>query len=129
MQYDTLLNINLGRITAVDNVPMKLQGKVRNFPLSILTRDTDNPALNSGPLLAGRDLTADDRGKDVIVLTQQNAIGGLVQGFSSLDDLGVKVGSKIQLQFSGRSHRFEVIGIVRDGKPVYTEYRECLYTA
>ncbi len=112
VQYDTLLNINLGRITVVDNVPIKIQGKVKNFPLSILTRDTDNPSLNSGPLLAGRDLTADDRGKDVIVLTQQNAIGGLVQGFSSLDDLGVKVGSKIQLQFGGRTHNFEVVGIV-----------------
>jgi putative ABC transport system permease protein len=112
VEYDTLLNINLARITAVDNVQVKIQGKVKNFPLSILTRDTDNPALNSGPLLAGRDLTADDRGKDVIVLTQQNAIGGLVQGFDSLDDLGVKVGSTIQLQFSGRAHKFEVVGIV-----------------
>ncbi len=112
VQYDTLLNINLGRITVVDNVPIKIQGKVKNFPLSILTRDTDNPTLTSGPLIAGRDLTAADRGKDVIILTQQNAIGGLVQGFDSLDDLGVKVGSIIQLQFSGRSHRFEVVGIV-----------------
>lgn len=112
VQYDTLLNINLARITVVDNVPIKIKGKVKNFPLSILTRDTNNPALNSGPLLAGRDLTDDDRGKDVIVLTQQNAIGGLVQGFSSLDDIGVKVGSKIQLQFSGRAHSFEVVGIV-----------------
>ncbi|MBI1280449.1 MAG: FtsX-like permease family protein [Anaerolineaceae bacterium] len=112
VKYHTLLNINLGRITGVDNVPVKIQGKVKNFPLSILTRDTDNPALNSGPLLAGRDLTADDRGKDVIVLTQQNAIGGLVQGFDSLDELNITVGSKVELRFGGRTHVFEVVGIV-----------------
>ncbi len=112
VEYDTLLRINLGRVIAVDNTPVKLEGKVRNFPLSILTRDTDNPALNSGPLLAGRDLTADDRGKNVIVLTQQNAIGGLVQGFNSLDDLGVTVGSQVRLLINGRPLNFEVIGIV-----------------
>jgi putative ABC transport system permease protein len=112
VQYDTVLNVSLARITAVDDTPIKLQGKLKNFPLSILTRDTNNPALNSGPLLAGRDLTDDDRGKDVIVLTQQNAIGGLVQGFESLDEIGVQVGSKVQLQINGRQHVFEVVGIV-----------------
>jgi ABC-type antimicrobial peptide transport system permease subunit len=112
VEYDTLLNITLARITVVDGEPIKIEGKFKNFPLSILTRDTDNPALTSGPLLEGRDLTAEDRGKDVIVLTQQNAIGGLVQGFESLDDLGVKVGSNIQLQMGGRRHNFEVVGIV-----------------
>ncbi len=112
VQYDTVLNINLGRITSVDSNPIKLVGKLKNFPLSILTRDTDNPALNSGPLLEGRDLTVDDRGKGVIVLTQQNAIGGLVQGFESLDDLGVKIGSKVELQINRRNHQFEVVGIV-----------------
>ncbi len=113
VQYDTVLNVSLGRITAVDGTPIKLEGgKLKNFPLSILTRDTDNQSLTSGPLLAGRDLTADDRGKDVIVLTQQNAISGLVQGFESFDDLGVVIGSSIELQISGRRHAFEVVGIV-----------------
>ncbi len=112
VEYSTLLNINTARLTAVDGTRVQLEGTLRTFPLSIMTRDSDNPDVNSGPLLAGRDLTADDRGKEVIVLTQQNAFGGLVQGFDSLEELNIDVGSTVELSINGRPRTFEVVGIV-----------------
>ena len=112
VEYKTVLNVGTGRLLEVNGQQVKLEGTLRSFPLSIMTRDTDNPNLTSGPLLAGRDLTADDRGKNVIVLTQQSAIGGLVQGFSSLEELGIGVGTHIRLQIQGQLFDYEVVGIV-----------------
>lgn len=112
VEYQTVLNVSTGRLLEVNGQQVKLEGTLRSFPLSIMTRDSDNPALISGPLLAGRDLTLADRGKNVIVLTQQSAIGGLVQGFSSLEELGIGVGTRIRLQIQGQLFDYEVVGIV-----------------
>ncbi|MEZ4671903.1 MAG: FtsX-like permease family protein [Anaerolineae bacterium] len=112
MEYQTILNVNTGRLLEVDGQQVTLEGTLRSLPLSIMTRDSDNPNLSSGPLLAGRDLLPEDRGKSVIVLTQQSALGGLVQGFSSLEEVGIDVGSHIRLQIQGRLYDYEVVGIV-----------------
>ena len=81
------------------------------YPLTILYRNTDNPNLSSGPVLAGRDLTPDDRGKQVIVLSQQSIVESMVRGFT-LDDIGIHVGSQVAVRIGGNVMDFEVVGIV-----------------
>ncbi|MCA0457406.1 MAG: FtsX-like permease family protein [Chloroflexi bacterium] len=112
VEYSTQLNINTARLRSVNGERVRLEGTIRTLPLSVLTRETDNPEVTSGPLLAGRDLTDDDRGKNVIVMTQQNAFGNLIQGFDSLEELGITVGSMVELSIQGRQMTFEVVGIV-----------------
>jgi ABC-type antimicrobial peptide transport system permease subunit len=113
VEYVTELNMNVGRMVAVDGVRLLDKGVKTNLPMTVLMRETDNPTLSSGPLLEGRDLTPEDRGRNVIVLVQQSSLEGLVEGFTSLEDIGVKVGSTVTLRLSGGQRAdFEVIGIV-----------------
>jgi ABC-type antimicrobial peptide transport system permease subunit len=113
VDYVTELNMALGRLAAVDGVRLRDKGVEINLPMTIMMRETDNPDLSSGPLVEGRDLTPDDRGKNVIVLVQQSSLESLVEGFTSLEEIGVKVGSTVTLALrGGRWEDFEVIGIV-----------------
>lgn len=113
VEYVTELMMKLGRLAAVDGVRLRDKGVEANLPMTIMMRETDNPDLNSGPLIEGRDLTPEDRGRNVIVLAQQSSIESLVEGFTSLEDIGVKVGSMVTLDLRGGGREdFEVIGIV-----------------
>jgi putative ABC transport system permease protein len=112
VDYETVFSLSLGRVAAVDGETLELEGMIASMPLSIMMRDTDNPELASGPLLAGRDLTAEDRGQPVIVLAEQSAVGSLVQGFGSLEDVGITVGSRVSIRAGGGSRDYEVVGIV-----------------
>jgi ABC-type antimicrobial peptide transport system permease subunit len=112
IEYKTVFSAGFGLMTAVDGKPILLKNRQRSVPLTLLTRDTNNPALRSGRLLAGRDLTPDDRSKPVVVLSEQSVLEGLVKDYQSLQDLGVKVGSRIRLRYDNRVDYFEVVGIV-----------------
>lgn len=112
VESTTVLNLNAARLIRVNGERIMLEEEERTFTMSVMTRDTTNTELNSGPLLAGRDLTEADRGQPVVVLAQQSAINGLVQGFESLEQIGIEVGSTIRMRINGRSIDLEVVGIV-----------------
>jgi putative ABC transport system permease protein len=111
IQYKTILNVNAGRITRLEGQPIILEESQREVPVTILTRDTNNPALNSGPVRQGRDLTPDDKGQYVIVLSEQSLVESVVRGFT-LDEIGIHAGSHIRLRIRGNLYDFEVVGIV-----------------
>ncbi len=108
----TRLRFVTGRLMTVDDQPVEIEDRAPGVPLIILSRDTTNPDLRSGPLLAGRDLTPEDRGRNVIVLSEQTALESAIEGFSSLDELGIGVGSTVGVRIAGRVLPFEVVGIV-----------------
>ncbi len=112
VESTTQLNLNLARITRVNGERIVIGEDERTLPLTVLTRETNNPALGSGMLLAGRDLTPEDRGKPVIVLAEQTALESVVEGFELLEDIGITVGSTIRLRIGRENIDFEVIGIV-----------------
>ncbi|MBK8023858.1 MAG: ABC transporter permease [Chloroflexi bacterium] len=90
-----------------DEVPARARNAMRRITLQ--SRESSNPELNSGVLIAGRDLTPADAGQSVMVL----AVGG----FAGMDQLSsVPVGSTIEVTFGsgggGRRQEFEVIGLV-----------------
>lgn len=111
VQYKTVLNVNGGRITRVEDQPIIIEDTQREIPLTMLTRDTDNPALNSGPVLQGRDLTPEDEGKQVIVLSEQSLVETILRDFT-LEEIGIRAGSNIRVRISGQIYDFEVVGIV-----------------
>ncbi|NDJ62799.1 MAG: FtsX-like permease family protein [Chloroflexi bacterium] len=76
---------------------------VAGLPLPATIRESDNPNLVSGPLLAGRDLTAADRGQPVAVIAS-----GLISG--AVEGLGL--GSTIRIEEAGRSYDLEIVGVV-----------------
>ncbi len=85
------------------------RGAQRAFSsLSLQARDSTNPNLSSGRLLSGRDLTAEDRGKQVLVLGQ----GGTFGSFSAIST--IPVGASVELSYlsGGNTALFEVVGIV-----------------
>lgn len=112
VESTTQLNLNLARITRVNGERIVIGEDERTLPLTVLTRDTDNNALNSGTLLAGRDLTPEDRGRPVIVLAEQTSLEAVVEGFEALEDIGIVVGSTIRLRVGRENIDFEVVGIV-----------------
>lgn len=112
VEYNTILNFNTGRILESNDQTIEVDGEQKTIPVSVLTRDTNNPTLTSGPVLAGRDLTEEDRGKAVIVLSEQSALSSLLSGIDSLETVGIGVGSKILIQVRGSRLEYEVIGIV-----------------
>jgi ABC-type antimicrobial peptide transport system permease subunit len=77
-----------------------------NIFVSLQIRDSTNPNLSTGPLIAGRDFTPADRGRRVAVVSD-----GLVpQG------LGLKPGDVITLEINNREALdFELIGISSGG--------------
>jgi predicted lysophospholipase L1 biosynthesis ABC-type transport system permease subunit len=112
VQHTSRLSFNTGRLIAVDGSEVRLEGRRSvGVPLVLLSRDSDNPALSSGPVLAGRDLTPEDRGRSVIVLSAQSLLEAAIESYT-LDDLGVEVGSTVIVQVRGRPVAFEVVGIV-----------------
>ncbi|MEO8607840.1 MAG: FtsX-like permease family protein [Chloroflexota bacterium] len=111
IEYKTVLNVNAGRITRLEGQPIVIEKTTREVPLTILTRETNNPNLNSGPVRQGRDLTPDDKGKYVIVLSEQSLVESVLRGFT-LDEIGIHAGSHIRLRIQGKTYDFEVVGIV-----------------
>lgn len=111
MEYRTILNASTGRITAVNGAPIIIEEQQRDVPLSILSRQTNNPNLNSGPLIAGRDLTPEDEGKNVIVLSASSLVESVLRDYT-LEDMGVSVGSIITVRMNRRNYDLEVVGIV-----------------
>ncbi len=112
VQYNTKLSFNEAHIYAVEGKPITVNNQQRSLPISVLVRDTNNPDLSSGSLLEGRDLTPDDRGKNVIVLSEQSEISALATGITSLADIGIHAGTNITLQIGGSNKTYQVIGIV-----------------
>lgn len=112
VQYKTIVNANFARIVEINGEPIVIEGQQRALPLTMLMRETDNPTLNSGPLIAGRDLTPEDRGKNVIVLSQQSVLETLVESYGSLEEIGVTVGSRVRINLGVGTQIFEVVGIV-----------------
>jgi putative ABC transport system permease protein len=86
--------------------PQNLSDRFDLRNLDLVIRDTNNPNLTSGALLAGRDLTPDDRGQQVMVI-RSNPL---------LQALGLRVGSSISIRVDGQSFTFEVVGILPDNQ-------------
>jgi ABC-type antimicrobial peptide transport system permease subunit len=111
IQYKTILNFNFGRITTADGKPIIIEERQREVPVTLLIRESNNPTLNSGPVREGRDLTPEDRGKNVIVLSEQSSLEATFRGFT-LAELGIHAGSHVRMRIGGTTKDFEVIGIV-----------------
>ncbi|MCC6802003.1 MAG: ABC transporter permease, partial [Anaerolineae bacterium] len=84
-----------------------VRGGRRAFSVGLLTRDSTNPAALPTDILRGRDLTADDRGKFVLVVADAWA---QVQG--------ADVGSTLTLGTPNGLQTFEVVGIARSSGQV-----------
>jgi ABC-type antimicrobial peptide transport system permease subunit len=124
VQYRTLMSASAGRMVAINGTQPGVNGVPLEFvPLSILSRDTNNPTLTSGPVLAGRDLTPEDRGQPVIVLAEAALLETAVRSARgvgdgdeplayTLSDLGVTVGSTVTIRNNGRDQNLTVVGIV-----------------
>jgi ABC-type antimicrobial peptide transport system permease subunit len=111
IQYKTVLNVNTGRITRLEGQPIVIEDTQREVPITILMRETNNPALNSGIVRQGRDLTPEDKGKYVVVLSEQSLVESVLRGFT-LEEVGIHAGSHIRMRIRGQSYDFEVVGIV-----------------
>jgi putative ABC transport system permease protein len=73
-------------------------------PLNVVMVDTDNPNLDLGNVIAGRALTAEDRGSRRAVVLYEGRMA----------DWGVQVGSDIIVQVQGREYVFDVVGLIGD---------------
>ncbi|MEO8393883.1 MAG: FtsX-like permease family protein [Chloroflexota bacterium] len=73
----------------------------RTFNVSLLTRDSTHPESIVAQAIKGRDLTLDDKGKEVMVVAEDWATTE-----------GVDVGSTVTLQAPGGRQDFQVVGIV-----------------
>lgn len=110
--YDTQLNAFPARLVTVDGNPIQLENSSRTSVfLPSLIRQTNHPDLRSGILVAGRDLTPEDRGKPVIVLADQSLVVEAFQEYT-LADLSVGVNSTVTLRIGGQMTDFTVVGIV-----------------
>ncbi|NWF67859.1 MAG: ABC transporter permease [Chloroflexi bacterium] len=78
------------------------------IPLNMLMRETNNPHLTSGTLLEGRDLTPEDRGRQVMVVAQGF---GTPQSFA-MQQISVYPGAMVTLEVEGRQYEFEVVGVI-----------------
>lgn len=116
VQYNTRLSNYNASIIAVDgeappevelplgdNAPPRMQRNVdRAFSsISLLSRESDNPNLSSGTISAGRDLTPEDRGRPVMVVSE-----GMVTG-----NLNLRVGSVLRLRINREEVDYEVVGM------------------
>ncbi len=75
---------------------------VADYFVTVAARDTTNPNLPTETLIAGRSLTAEDRGQPVAVFRESAA----------LRLLGVEVGSTVTLEINGRDYDLEVVGLL-----------------
>ena len=97
---------------AVDGRRVQIPGEIgREVRLAGVIRETNHPGLKSGVLVAGRDLTPEDYGRDVIVLAEQSLLESAVREFT-LDELGIGVGSRVTIRVQGVQKELEVVGIV-----------------
>ncbi|HVU13524.1 MAG TPA: ABC transporter permease, partial [Phototrophicaceae bacterium] len=71
----------------------------RPFNVSVQVRQSTQPSAPQ-TMIAGRDLTADDQGKDVLVVTQDWA-----------QSVGANLGSTLELYSGGVQKRFQIVGI------------------
>ncbi len=100
------------RLERVDGEPIyKGDDPFPGVTIPLVLRETDRENLRSGVLLAGRDLTPEDEGKHVIVLSAQSLLETALRDFT-LDDLGIHVGSTVQVRINNEPYDFEVVGIV-----------------
>jgi ABC-type antimicrobial peptide transport system permease subunit len=67
----------------------------------LVIRDTDNPDLRTGDVIAGRDLTLADRGSPVMVIGGVDSLVG-----SPL----FPIGSRVELEIDGGLYEFEIVG-------------------
>ncbi len=84
-------------------VTRRVDRAFRSLPLQ--ARISDNPDLSSGTIIAGRDLTPEDRGQNVIVLSASLGFGV---------ETTVHVGSELVLRMRGVEYPFTVVGILQD---------------
>lgn len=80
----------------------ELNQMMRNYNYTLVARDSDNPNLTSGELVAGRDLTPDDR-RERVAVVQLNPL---------LQQLNVQVGTVLTFQINNRNYDFEVVGLL-----------------
>ncbi|MBL8133117.1 MAG: ABC transporter permease [Anaerolineae bacterium] len=91
-----------------DEVPARARSAMRRVVLQ--SRESTNPDLSSGRLIAGRDLTQADRGQPVMVIAASPIAG--------MDTLStVPVGAQVEIRYGsggtgGQRQTFEVVGIV-----------------
>lgn len=132
VQYRTRLQMDSGVVVAVDGVDVdesqnlsrrEIQRQINEAAragdyekvnalsemlsarfVSVMIRDTDNPRLTSGELLAGRGLTQEDRGRPVTVAKLTPLLAAM----------GVEVGSTITLRLGDETYDFEVVGLRPD---------------
>jgi ABC-type antimicrobial peptide transport system permease subunit len=100
IQYRTYLTGYDADLTAIDG--NAISGRPLGLRASV--RDTSNPKLTSGKVIAGRSLNFDDRGQMVAVIKQT----------PELVEQGVTLGSSITIRVEGRILTFEVVGIASD---------------
>ncbi len=96
---------------AVDGQRLRIPDDGRDVRVAGVIRETNHPNLRSGVLVAGRDLTPDDAGHDVIVLAEQSLLESAIREFT-LDELGIGVGSTVTVRSRGMEKELEVVGIV-----------------
>lgn len=129
IEYRTEISFHSAGLYAIDarevtaNLPPEviaaMPARSRRFltRINLQSRVSDNPQFSSN-VVQGRYLTAEDEGRNVIVVGQ-----GTLDRFSVIDDGGnlvpasqvVGVGSSMMLQFDGgREVPFEIIGIVQE---------------
>lgn len=105
--YRTLIRTYRGEVISVDGAPFRAEF-YDTFEITV--RDTNNPNVGGGLLVAGRHLTLEDRGRAVAVvkLTELVAPGN------------IQVGSTIVMSVRGQRMTFEVVGLVSDERSLQT---------
>lgn len=90
-----------------DQMPARAQRAMRSVGLQV--RDTDNPDLSYGTIVAGRALTPEDTGQPVILIPQADDAFDT----SPFGDAGV--GSIIEIESGNRTYDLEVVGVYSSG--------------
>ena len=122
IDYNTSMGAFFARLEEVNGEPFFLPEQNRpGVTLPLVVRETEKTDLRSGVLLAGRDLGPEDAGQPVIVLSQQSLVEAAVRDFT-LDDLGVGVGSAVQMRINDQRYTFEVVGIVSGANQVVPNF-------
>jgi ABC-type antimicrobial peptide transport system permease subunit len=111
IESTTHISASTGRITAVDGKPIPIPEARNGIPLTMMARESTNTALRSGPVLQGRDLEPKDEGKNVVVLSEQSLLESVLRGYT-LEEMGIKVGSKVTVRNGRQPVTLEVVGIV-----------------
>ena len=122
INYNTRMGTYFSRLEQVDGNIVQLEGQNRpGVTLPLVVRESEKPDLQSGLLLAGRDLQPEDFGQRVVVLSEQSLVESTVREFT-LDDLGVEVGSTVRLNINGTRYDFEVIGLVTSANGIVPNF-------